>query len=112
MKLLTLLAASLLPAGLLAAPSPDDNDEGGTTGLFSNADGGNQDVEVKKWTVHPCTIVTEKTVNCRAAASTKAPVVAKLPNGLVGGFLCVETGDCVVIGGNKNWYVYFSRRER
>ncbi|KAL2257806.1 hypothetical protein VTK26DRAFT_9148 [Humicola hyalothermophila] len=94
MRLTALSAASfLLPAGLLAAPQGGD-------GLFGGADGGN--LEVRNWTVHTCTIRAQNYVNCRAGPSIDSDVVATLPGGMVGGFLCVESGECVTIGGNRN----------
>jgi uncharacterized protein YgiM (DUF1202 family) len=85
MKLTHLLAASLLPAGLLAV-TVDPHDGGIRRQGLS------------------CTVVASE-VNCRSGPGTEFDVVTSLKKGFVGTFDCAKTGECIVLNGMKNWYV-------
>ncbi|KAK3293801.1 uncharacterized protein B0H64DRAFT_398724 [Chaetomium fimeti] len=87
MRITTLLTASLLPAGLLAAPADKSIDP--------------HDGYVRREGLS-CAIVNASAANCRSGPGTKYKVVTTLQGKTVGSFMCVKTGECVTDSGNVN----------
>ena len=85
MKLAALLATAVLPAGMMAVPI---------------AEGDNQ---VSKRTDTSCAIVNASKVNCRTGPGTQYRVVATLNKGIVGVYSCVKSGECITVSGSVNW---------
>lgn len=120
MKFFSLLAAALLPTGLLAAPAGD----GKLTAIeieahaaadaraaveareAANVSPNEPAFSLDKREVQVCEIVGGSSkVNCRSGPRTSASVVRTLTKGQTYAFSCVKTGECVVIGGASNWSV-------
>ena len=120
MKFFSLLAAALLPTGLLAAPAADDKataieieahaaaearaavEAREAADVSANEPAFNLD----KREVQVCKIVGGASrVNCRSGPRTSASVVRTLPKGETYAFSCVKSGECVVINGASNWLV-------
>jgi hypothetical protein len=97
MKLLPLLAASLLPLGLNASPiaNPDDLQSRNPSNdvLNPRADG-------------VCRIVNAPSgVNCRSGPGTGYKVIKSLDNGFLLWYKCYKSGECITLNGATNWYV-------
>ncbi|KAH7471454.1 hypothetical protein BFJ68_g17301 [Fusarium oxysporum] len=108
MKFVSLLVASLLPAGLMAAPVDGGGDISmvgaepapGTTAARDVGD------EIFKRSTRVCTIVGgSATVNCRSGPGTQYGISDTVYRGNDYIFTCVKTGECIIIGGDQNWYV-------
>ncbi|KAK4203628.1 hypothetical protein QBC40DRAFT_316403 [Triangularia verruculosa] len=117
MKFFSLLAAALLPTGLLAAPVADDNLIAIETEAHAAAEAraivktrDAADVSLNepafslgKREIQVCEIVgSSSSVNCRAGPNTSSSIVRKLSKGNTYAFSCVTSGECVVIGGATN----------
>ncbi|KAH6854051.1 hypothetical protein B0I37DRAFT_441112 [Chaetomium sp. MPI-CAGE-AT-0009] len=117
MKFFSLLAAALLPTGLLAAPVADDK----LTAIEAEAHAAAEaraaveareaaDVSrnepafsLDKREIQVCEIIGGSSrVNCRSGPNTSSGVVRTLPRGETYAFSCVRTGECVNIGGATN----------
>jgi uncharacterized membrane protein len=121
MKFFSLLAAALLPTGLLAAPATDGKLAAIETEAHAAAEAravvkareAAADVSpnepafsLDKRAVQVCEIVGGASqVNCRSGPGTSYSVVRTLPRGNTYAFSCVQTGECVKIGGATNWSV-------
>ena len=120
MKFFSLLAAALLPTGLLAAPVADGKltaieieahaaaearstvEAREAAGVSPNEPAFNLD----KRAVQVCEIVGGSSrVNCRSGPGTNYGVVRSLTRGETYAFSCVKRGECVVINGASNWSV-------
>ncbi|KAH6632854.1 hypothetical protein F5144DRAFT_488764 [Chaetomium tenue] len=88
MRITTLLTASLLPAGLLAASADKAVDP--------------HYGYVRKEPVSCKIVNASSTVNCRSGPGTQFKVVTALKVNTVGSFMCVKTGECVTDSGNVN----------
>lgn len=108
MKFVSLLVASLLPIVLMAAPVDDGGDvsmEGAEPAPGTTA-ARDVDDEIFKRATRVCTIVGgSATVNCRSGPGTQYGVTDTVYRGSDYYFTCVKTGECIIIGGNQNWYV-------
>lgn len=97
MKLLPLLAASLLPLGLSASPIANADDLQSRNPrddvLNPRADG-------------VCRIVNAPSgVNCRSGPGTGYKVIKSLDNGFLLWYKCYKSGECITLNGATNWYV-------
>jgi len=117
MKFFSLLAAALLPAGLLAAPVADDKATAVELEAHAAAEA-RAAVEAReaadvslneaafgldKRAIQVCEIIGGSSrVNCRSGPRTSASVVRTLPRGETYAFSCVKSGECVVINGASN----------
>jgi hypothetical protein len=113
MKFLSLLAAALLPTGILAAPAADGKlaaIEAETRAAVEARQSPNEPAlaGLDKREVQVCEIVGGASkVNCRSGPNTSSSVVRTLTRGNTYAFSCVQSGECVVINGATNWLVFF-----
>ena len=119
MRLATLFAAAILPAGLMAAPAAEVDDcyvppppvaspTQSSPGESSSA--GPAPTESSAPSTPSCVISgNSEYVNCRASPSTDAEIVTRLTRDEAYGFKCVKKGECVTIKEFTNWYVDSSR---
>ncbi|KXX77780.1 Uncharacterized protein YraI [Madurella mycetomatis] len=99
MKFTTLLAAALLPAGLMAAPVVEEMSD-----ITPRTDAASDSSELFQRGSQVCEIVGDAIrVNCRAGPGTKYRVEATLNKGTRWEFHCVRSGQCVTIDGFRNW---------
>ena len=129
MRLATLFAAAILPAGLMAAPaaevddcyvppppvasptqsSPGESSSAGPAPTESSS-AGPAPTESSAPSTPSCVISgNSEYVNCRASPSTDAEIVTRLTRDEAYGFKCVKKGECVTIKEFTNWYVDSSR---
>jgi uncharacterized protein YgiM (DUF1202 family) len=94
MKLTTLLFASLAPLGLRASPITD-------TTRVTPRDADN-DLLTKR-VAGSCRIVNASSVNCRSGPGTQYPVVTSFKKDQLLFFICVQSGECITVGGATNW---------
>ena len=119
MKFFSLLAAALLPTGLLAAPAADNKLAAIETEAHAAAEARAAVVETRepaadvslneaafsldKREVQVCEIIGGASkVNCRSGPRTSSSVVRQVTRGQTYAFSCVKSGECVVIGGSTN----------
>lgn len=120
MKFFSLLAAALLPTGLLAVPVADNRltaieieahaaaeaRAAVETREAANVSPNEPAFSLDKRAIQVCEIVGGASkVNCRSGPNTSSSVVRTLPKGETYAFSCVKTGECVIIGGASNWSV-------
>ena len=98
MKLTTILAAALLPAGLMAAPVVDEVAE-----ITPRTDAANEPSQIFKRDMTCYIIGGASRVNCRGGPGTKWKVVRTVKKGSKQIFHCVRSGECVTINGFRNW---------
>lgn len=104
MKLTSLLAAALLPMGLMGAPIAEEAADvvaRESVDVSANEPAGGLFKRTSVW----CRVVGASEVNCRAGPGTNYGVETTISNGRMGVYTCVKTGECVNIGGKVNWLV-------
>lgn len=116
MRLATLFAAAILPAGLMAAPAAEVDDcyvppppvpsptQSSSAGSAPTSSAGSAPTESSAPSTPSCVISgNSEYVNCRASPSTDAEIVTRLTRDEAYGFKCVKKGECVTINGFTNW---------
>lgn len=101
MQLTSLFIATLLPVGLLAAPTVDGTDNSHM--LRSPADA-RSPLEPR---YKMCAIVGATDVNCRSGPGTNYKSQFTVPRGNKYAFTCVKSGQCITINGATNWYGFY-----
>ncbi|KAL2263945.1 hypothetical protein VTK26DRAFT_4132 [Humicola hyalothermophila] len=98
MQFKTLLIGALLPASLMASPTPEMGDH-------VTVAGGALDPRARHQFTRPqqCEITrVSRAVNCRDGPGTKYRVKHSLKRGRPHPFWCVQSGECVTINGFRN----------